>query len=169
MAYDAFMWVKGGTGPKAEGESTDDKFKADKAFEIYSFSWGASNPVTIGSATGGAGGGKVSISSFNVMKKSDSASPNLFLACCQGAHYDEAHVVLRKAGGTALEYLKYDFTEVFVESIQWSGSSGGDDTPTESVSFAFAKVDISYTPQIGKGAAGTMIPASWDVTKNLQK
>ena len=31
-----------------------------------------------------------------------------------------------------------------VESVQWSGSSGGDDTPTESVSFAFAKVEIDY-------------------------
>ena len=34
-----------------------------------------------------------------------------------------------------------------VESIQWSGSSGGDDTPTESVSIAFAKVKISYSKQ----------------------
>ena len=34
-----------------------------------------------------------------------------------------------------------------VESIQWSGSSGGDDTPTESVSFAFAKVKVTYSKQ----------------------
>ena len=34
---------------------------------------------------------------------------------------------------------KYTFTDVMVDSIQWSGSPGGDDVPTESVSFAFAK------------------------------
>ena len=44
-------------------------------------------------------------------------------------------------------FLKYDFTDVMVESIQWSGSTGGDDTPTESVSFAFAKVAIDYFKQ----------------------
>ncbi|HEY3454185.1 MAG TPA: type VI secretion system tube protein Hcp [Bryobacteraceae bacterium] len=166
MAYDAFMWLKGGA-PEASGETTDKEFKGDKAFEIYSFSFGASNPVSIGSATAGSGAGKVSISSFNIMKKTDSASPALFLNCAKGQHFTEAHVRLRKAGGTALVYLEYDFQEVFVESIQWSGSSGGDDTPTESVSFAFGKVDIKYTPQKEKGDKGTPIPASWDLRTNV--
>jgi type VI secretion system secreted protein Hcp len=166
MAYDAFMWLKGGA-PEAKGESTDKEFAKEKAFEIFSFSWGASNPVTIGSATAGAGAGKVSISSFNIMKKTDSASPALFLNCAKGQHFTEGHVVLRKAGGTALKYLTYDFHEVFVESVQWSGSSGGDDTPSESVSFAFSQVDIKYTPQDTKGTPGTAIPASWDLTQNV--
>ena len=107
MAYDAFMWLEGGS-PPANGETTDSKYKDKKAFEIYSFSFGASNPTTIGSASTGSGAGKVSISSFNIMKKSDSASPSLFTNCCNGEHFDKGHVVLRKAGGTALEYLKYD-------------------------------------------------------------
>lgn len=165
MAYDAFMWLKGGK-PEAKGETTDKAYKDKKAFEIYSFSFGASNPTTIGSAKGGAGSGKVSLSSFNIMKRMDAASPALFLNCCKGEHFTDAHIVLRKAGGDALEYLSYDFTEVFVESIQWSGSSGGDDVPTESVSFAFGKVDMKYTPQLGKGEKGTPIPASWDVRAN---
>ena len=42
-------------------------------------------------------------------------------------------------------FLKYTFTDVMVESVQWSGSTGGDDTPTESVSLAFAKVAIEYS------------------------
>ena len=167
MAYDAFMWLTG--SPAAAGETTDKTYKEKKAFEIYSFSWGASNPVSIDSSGGGMGSGKVSISSFNVMKKTDKASPVLFLACCKGTHYDKANVVLRKAGGTPLEYLKYEFTEVMIESIQWSGSSGGDDTPTESVSFAFGACDIKYIPQDEKGAPGTAVPASWDLTKNVDK
>src|SRR5262245_55197550 len=165
MAYDAFMWITGGE-PTPKGETTDAKYKGKGAFELYSFSWGASNPVTIGSAAGGAGAGKVSLSSFNVMKTTDKASPVLFLACCKGAHYPKADVVLRKSGGNAVEYLTYTFSEVFVESIQWSGSAGGDDTPSESLSFAFGKVQMKYTPQAAKGAKATAVPASWDITKN---
>ena len=52
---------------------------------------------------------------------------------------------------------------------QWSGSSGGDDMPTESVSFAFGKVDIKYFPQDEKGGQGTAVPASWDLRANKSK
>ena len=172
MAFDTFMYFTGpGTAKTGSlsivGETTDSVYKANKAYEIYSFSWGASNPVTIGSASTGTGGGKVSISSFNIMKKSDNASPTLFSACAQGVHFPKATVVMRKAGGSQLVYLTYNFTEVYVESIQWSGSSGGDDTPTESVSFAFKSVTISYQPQDTTGAAvGSPSTASWDVSLN---
>jgi type VI secretion system secreted protein Hcp len=168
MAYDAFMWFTGGD-PTPKGESSDATYKAKGAFEIYSFSLGASNPVQIGSASPGAGAGKVSLSSFNIMKKMDKSSPVLFLACCKGGHYTKADVVLRKAGGTAMEYLTYTFTEVFVESIQWSGSSGGDDVPTESVSFAFGKLEMKYIPQDEKGGPGTAVPATWDLRENKSK
>ena len=171
MSFDTFMAFKTGGKPEIKGETTDATIGTamtglNTPFEIYSFSWGASNPVTIGSGTTGTGGGKVSISSFNIMKKSDSASPVLFTACASGSHQAAASVVMRKAGGTQVAFLRYDFTEVFVESIQWSGSSGGDDTPTESVSFAFKSVTIHYFPQKVDGTQGTMIPASWDVTLN---
>lgn len=170
MAYDAFMWLEGpNSGKPVEGETQDKTMSAKKAFEIYSFSFGASNPVTIGSTAGGAGGGKVSISSFNIMKKTDSASPGLFLNCCMGSHFDKAEVVLRKAGGQAVEYIKYHFGTVFVESVQWSGSSGGDDTPTESVSFAFGQFTLEYLPQTAKGSGGSKpMTADWDMVKNAQ-
>jgi type VI secretion system secreted protein Hcp len=53
-----------------------------------------------------------------------------------------------------------------VESIQWSGSTGGDDSPTESVSLAFGKVAISYLKQDdATGAMSAAGDASWDLTK----
>ena len=113
MAFDTFLDIK-----DAPGESTAKGYEGK--IEIYSFSWGASNPSTIGSGTGGGGAGKVSISSFNIMKRTDSASPKLFQSCCRGDHYDAATVTMRKAGGTAgqVVFLTYKFTEVFVDSIQ---------------------------------------------------
>lgn len=160
MSFDAYLDI-----PEVPGESTAKSF--EKKIEIYSFSWGASNPVNIGPGTGGAATGRVSISSFNVMKKTDVASPVLFKACCTGDHYPKMTVSLRKQTGTGGQdaFIIYGFEEVYVESVQWSGSTGGDDVPTESVSFAFGKVTVEYKTQgkDGKLVAGT--PVVWDITK----
>jgi type VI secretion system secreted protein Hcp len=73
-------------------------------------------------------------------------------------------VTLHKAGGgKSVDFLKYDFEEVFVDSVQWSGSSGGDDTPMESVSFAFSRVEMTYSPQAPDGTkVGKPVVGSWD-------
>lgn len=160
MAFDTFLKIKG-----VEGEAMQAKHTGE--IEIYSFSWGASNPTTVGSGTGGLSAGKVSVSSFNIMKKTDKTSPVLFNACCNGKHFDDAIVTMNKASGDAgqVPFLKYTFTDVMIESIQWSGSTGGDDTPTESLSLAFAKVEIEYQQQDAKGAVGKPVLASWDLQK----
>ena len=162
MPFDTYLKI---TGPDIEGESTAKGF--EKQIEIYSFSWGASNPSTVGPGSTGISAGRVSVSSFNVMKKTDKTSAPLFKACCTGQHFDDAVVVMRKAAGTAGQapFLKYTFTNVMIESIQWSGSTGGDDTPTESLSLAFAKVEVEYQQQDTKGGAvGKPIIAAWDLT-----
>jgi type VI secretion system secreted protein Hcp len=156
MAFDSFLKLDG-----IKGEATADKFK--DAIDIYSFSWGASNPISHQGP--GLGAGKVSISSFNIMKKTDSSSTSLFQACCNGTHIKKGSLHMRKAGGEQVEFLKYEFEGMMVESVQWSGSSGGDDTPTESVSLAFSKVSITYTAQDKEGKAGTPVVASWDLMK----
>jgi type VI secretion system secreted protein Hcp len=160
MAFDTFLDLAG-----CAGESTAKGYEGK--IEIYSFSWGASNPTTIGSAQTGISAGKVSISSFNVMKKTEKSSPTLFSACCAGKHFANATVTMRKATGDAGQkpFLTYTFTDVMVESVQWSGSTGGDDTPTESVSFAFGKVEVNYQQQDSKGGTvGNAVKGSWDLT-----
>lgn len=160
MAYDAFIKLDTITG-----ESTDKTFAGDT--EIFSFSLGASNPVTIGSGTVGGGGGKAALSGFSFMKKTDCASPSLFQSCVTGAHIPTGTVSLRKAGGTALVYLTYGFKVIFIESIQWSGSSGGDDTPMESVSMAFGTLTIDYTKQDNTGKPlGGAIHGGWNAQIN---
>jgi type VI secretion system secreted protein Hcp len=171
MAFDTYLIIGDGTkNPTgAGGETTATGLTpATGWIQVYSFSWGASNPTTVSPGSTGLSGGRVSVSSFNIMKKTENSSCDLFQACCAGQHYGTANVVMRKAAGTANKqqtFLQYDFTDVMIESIQWSGSSGGDDTPTESVSIAFAKVKISYSKQAD--ATGTLKPAnnaSWDAT-----
>ncbi len=160
MAFDTFLKIDG-----VEGESMQSKHP--KEIEIFSFSWGASNPTTVGSHSGGLSAGKVSVSSFNLMKKTDKTSPILFNGCCAGKHYKSAIVTMSKASGEGGQspFLVYTFTDVMIESIQWSGSSGGDDTPTESLSLAFAKVEIEYQQQDAKGSVGKPVLGSWDLQK----
>ncbi|MEW5931177.1 MAG: type VI secretion system tube protein Hcp [Gemmatimonadota bacterium] len=157
MAFDAFLKIEG-----IDGESTRKGF--EKQIELISFSWGASNPTTIGSSGPGGGAGKASVSSFNCLKITDAASPPLFQACCSGKHFPKAKVTLRKAGGESpVDYLMYEFENVYIESVQWSGASGGDDRPTESLSLAFGRVTVTYTPQADQGATGSPVVGSWSV------
>jgi len=156
MAFDAFLQVD-----DVKGEAEASGFEG--AIEILSFSWGASNPVNLSGT--GMGSGKVSLSDFSIMKKTDSASNVFFAKCCDGTHFDKATVSFRKAGGEQEVYLTYEFETVFVSSIQWSGSSGGDDVPTESGSFAYKKVTITYNPQKDTGGSDGPDIQSWDVGK----
>jgi type VI secretion system secreted protein Hcp len=161
MAFDTFLELEG-----VPGESTAAGMEGK--IELYSFSLGASNPTTIGSGGTGISGGKVSVSSFNCMKKTEKSSPTLFTNCCIGKHAASATVTLRKATGEGGQkpFLVYKFTDVMVESVQWSGSTGGDDTPTESVSFAFGKIEITYSQQDSAGGSvGQPVKGSWDLTK----
>ncbi|QEH33819.1 hypothetical protein OJF2_23490 [Aquisphaera giovannonii] len=161
MAFDTYLKIA-----TVDGEATQSNH--EKWIEIYSFSWGASNPTTVGSGATGLTAGKVSVSSFNVMKKTEASSAKLFAACCNGSHFADATVEMSKATGDGGQqvFLKYVFTDVMIESIQWSGSTGGDDSPTESLSLAFAKVAITYSKQDDTtGAMSAAGDASWDLTK----
>ncbi len=158
--YDAFLKIEGVTG-----ESNDEEHKEE--IEIFSFSWGASNPSTIGSHTSGSGGGKVTISDFTVVKRTDRASAAIFGKCCDGTHFPTAKLTLRKSGGDKLEYLIYEFQEVFVDNMQWSGSTGGDDSPMETVSFTFGQVIATYTRQNAEGTGEAPIEYGWDVRTNM--
>ncbi len=166
MAFDAYLFLDKIDGESLSTLDTKPAGLSKKPTDIYSFSFGASNPTTVGSASGGSGAGKVSVSSFHIMKKTDNASPMLFQACCTGDHYEKAAVALRKAGGKDNKqqiFLLYEFEQVFVDNIQWSGSSGGDDTPTESVSFSFGKVKVTNYAQDKAGKVGNGVEGKWDL------
>jgi type VI secretion system secreted protein Hcp len=163
MAFDTFMKIE---GPDVAGESKAADHTGE--IEIYSFSFGVSNPVTVGSGTTGLSGGKATMSSFNAMKKTDKASPVLFNGCCTGQAYDKITVSIRKAGGAAgqQEYLQYIFSNCMIESVQWSGSTGGDDSPIESLSFAFSKYEMQYKAQKPDNTLeSSPIRGNYDVTQ----
>src|SRR5438105_10233323 len=120
MAVDAFIWFeKSVRGVDVPGDGSHTAHPS--GFEIKDFSFGVENPTTIGSATGGAGAGKVKFNEFTIHKNVDSASPAFFRNCCAGAHYDKVTVAMRKAGGdpknAGAPFLVYTFQTAFTTKI----------------------------------------------------
>jgi type VI secretion system secreted protein Hcp len=157
MAMDMFMEIAG-----LEGESRDSKHA--KKIDVLAWSWGASNS---GSAHvgGGAGAGKVNVQDLSFTKWIDKSSPDLMLACCNGKHFDNAKLIVRKAGENPLEYLIITMEEVIITSVS-TGGSGGEDRLTENVTLNFAKVKVDYTEQTPKGGEGAKPKMGWDIAEN---
>jgi type VI secretion system Hcp family effector len=100
MAIDSFL--KLGT---LKGESVVKGF--EDQVQVLAWSWGMSQSGTTHTAQGG-GAGKVNVQDLSFTHYVDSASPNLIKACCTGEHFDSATLTMRKAGGSALEYVTSD-------------------------------------------------------------
>ena len=70
----------------------------------------------------GGGAGKVSVNDLSITKLVDKGSPMLMISCCNGKHFKEGVLTVRKAGEKPLEYLKITMKEVLVSSISTGGS-----------------------------------------------
>jgi type VI secretion system secreted protein Hcp len=161
MAMDMFLKME-----PIKGESRDKEASKVGTIDVLAWSWGMSNSGTAHMGTG-AGAGKVNVQDLSLTKYIDSASPSLQLACCNGKHFDEATITVRKAGETPLIYLVIKMTEVMVTSVS-TGGSGGEDRLTENVTLNFSKVEVTYTPQDAKGKAGDPIPFGWNIAENVK-
>lgn len=158
MAMDMFIRI--GT---LKGESRD-KTHAEK-IDVLAWSWGVSNSGSAHTG-GGAGAGKANVQDLSITKYIDKSSPALMLACCKGTHYDDAELIVRKAGDTPLEYVKIKLTEVLITAVS-TGGSGGEDRLTENVTLNFAKFKFIYKEQDKGGAqAGGDKEYGYDVEAN---
>jgi type VI secretion system secreted protein Hcp len=160
MAVDMFLKLNGVTGESKDKVHTNE-------IDVLSWSWGMTNN---GSAHvgGGAGSGKLSVQDLTLSKFVDSSSPKLMLGCCNGKHFPDALLTVRKAGGKPLEYIKVKLETVMITGLG-TGGSYTDDRLTENLTLNFAKVSVDYTPQDEKGAPLTAIPFGWDIAANSKE
>ena len=143
-----------------QGESADDQHKDE--IQLLSFSIGASQ-VTSVAGTGGSGAGKADLSDLSVMKFYDKASPQLFKALISGTHIKTGVLSAVKAGGGGKPFLKLSFDELFVTSLQQSGSS---EIPSESVSLSYNKIKIEYSTQNEQGILTAVGAVNYDLKAN---
>jgi type VI secretion system secreted protein Hcp len=135
-----------------------------KEIQILSFSWGASQTSSV-AGTGGSGAGKAHLADLSIMKTVDSASVPLFKALTLGTHIVSGTLTAVKASGatSSQPFLKVTLGELFVTSIQTSGSS---EIPMESVSFSYNTINIQYSTQDDKGTMTVAGAAGWNVKTN---
>lgn len=160
MGFDAFLKIA--TIP---GDSTDEKFKDH--IEVLSYSHGLSQPnIGTVSGSGSHAAGRADIGHFSIIKRLDKATPKLALACANGEHIKDVTLIMRRSGGKEkVKFMEYKLTDVIISSAQTSGGAS-EDLPTESVSFAFGKIEWIYTDTDMKGGKKGDVKAQWDCTKN---
>lgn len=155
MAVNAYLIIDGVPGPSTS---------LSNAIDILSFSFGASNTAVFGAGSSGgeSRAGRADVSNLNIMKVTDKTSPQVFEHCVTGDFIKSVDLQYFKAMGNKQEnYYKIHMENVIVTSVQTSGSN---ENPTESISFAFAKIKVSYNPE-KDGKLQGFVDKGWDVEK----
>jgi type VI secretion system secreted protein Hcp len=155
MAVDFFLKLDG-----ISGESLDANHKNE--ITVLSWSWGASQHSSV-AGSGGSGAGKASLADLNIMKNYDAASVPLFKSLLAGKHIATGVLTANKAGGNGKPFLTVSLTELFVTSVQSSGSS---EVPTESVSLSYATIKVEYSKQNDQGVLTASGSVTYDVKQN---
>ncbi len=156
MAVDFFLKLSN----DIKGESVAKGHSHDIA--VMSFSWGASQTTSV-AGSGGSGAGKANLADFSIMKVYDKSSVPMFKALLKGTHIDTGVLTASKAGGDGKPFIQLSFGELFVTSVQMSGSS---EVPMESVSFSYNTLKTEYFTQNDKGILTAAGVVSYDLKKN---
>jgi type VI secretion system secreted protein Hcp len=86
-------------------------------------------------------------------------------ACATGVHLKEATITHRKAGKGQQEFLVIKMNDVIVTAMADSDSS---QESVETVSLAFAKVNLEYKPQKPDGSLDAGIHFKYDLKANKE-
>ncbi len=158
MALDMFLDL----GP-VKGESQD-RVHAGK-IDILAWSWGVTNAGS-SHVGGGVGSGKADFQDISITKYVDLSSSELLESVALGKHFPDARIIVRKAGGdSGHEFSTIAMRDVMVTSYQ-TGGSGGEDRLTESLTLAFASVEVKYQAQDARGGAGKGTTFRYDISGN---
>lgn len=149
-----YMKIEGINGPvQTEG------FK--DCIEVTSVQYGVGRAVGM---TTGAGRQREtsapSMSEISITKMMDEASPHLFEEACSGETKEVTLTFVRTSGSDVQTYLEIQLTNCLVSG--YSVSSGGD-LPAESLSLAYTKIELSYTPYDSANKPGGAVRATYDL------
>jgi type VI secretion system secreted protein Hcp len=130
-AFRTFLFVPGIPGDAIDAQHTD-------WIEILSMSQGLTGTKKA-----------VACSDLAVMKFLDRSGPALWAAAAVGQVFPEIHIEVVRAGDTEVVVYDIRFSNAKVTSINTSGSS---ELPTESVSFSYQSLTLTFNRQTSTGA-----------------
>jgi type VI secretion system secreted protein Hcp len=160
MAVDILLKIE-----DVEGESVIADHEGE--IDVVNWNWNLSQSGSM-HVGGGGGSGKADVGDILITKYVDKSTPDLIRACCNGNHFPEATLLVRKAGKDPLDYMRITMTKVMVTSYATDGATGGD-ALMENVALNFAKMEVGYTPQKEDGTGDAEITLIWDVEKNQEE
>lgn len=115
----------------------------------------------------GGGTGKATVYDLSFEHFVDRSSPNLMKHCLTGKHIEMGTLVVRKAGGAPLEYLRLTMGDVIVTKVAPTLNHNMA-RPREAVNLAFARVKQEYVVQNARGGSDGIVSASFDIQKNCE-
>ena len=143
-ASDIFLSVKGAKSGAIKGESQDQQHA--KEIDVVSWSWGMDSQSSLG---GGSAKGKATIRDLKIVKRVDSASTPLMAALRSNEMIAKAVLTQRKAGKSALEFLK-----VTIEQGRVRLTSGKETTELSQGDSAHYPADVPHRiDNLGPGEA----------------
>ncbi|WP_420993104.1 Hcp family type VI secretion system effector [Cupriavidus sp. 30B13] len=157
MSEDIFLKLAG-----IDGESADARHPNE--IEVLTWDWSVSQPSGMHEGSGG-GAGKCSVDDLTFEHYVDRATPTLVQYCLAGKHIDTAVLVMRKAGGAPLEYLKITMEDVLVTRVAVAGNHNMA-MPREEVRLSFARVRHDYVLQNAQGGSAGTVGARYDIKAN---
>jgi type VI secretion system secreted protein Hcp len=148
------------------GETTDTLPPTKtKAFQVSSFELDAQNPITIGSASSGAGAGKATFEKFTFVKPVDKYSAQLFQDLTSGTHLGSVEIVVRRPGANGMEnpVAQYMLKTVFFTNIHISGESKN---ATETIQGVFGAIQFVLYGQTSTGRSTVSSAGGWSQVTN---
>ena len=155
----------GQRNPTPVGETTQKNAGATKAFDLSSFTLDAQNSLAIGSATAGAGAGKVSFQGFSFTKPLDKYSAQLFQDLASGTRIASVEIIVRKPGNDGMDdpIVQYLLKNVGLTNIHISGASKN---ATETVQGAFQAISFVLYGQNSNGTTPVTSTGGWSQVTN---
>jgi type VI secretion system secreted protein Hcp len=160
-----FLALTGVNNGKPLPGATPNDSKNPAEIPLEAFSINTQATTSIGSASNGAGAGKVNLAAFDVVKRVDNTSPALFADLVKGGHIKEATITVerRGPGGKLTKTAEYKLDLVILKSINDSGS--GNNTQ-ETINGEYGSISFGVTTQKPNGSTGNTISSGWNRVKN---
>ncbi len=155
---DSFLKIDG-----IPGDATTDGHKNE--IELTGWHFGGTNAGGFGVSGPGGGAGKVQVNDFVFTMHADKAAPKLFEAMATGKHIPKAVLSVRKAGGSAVDFLKIDLEKILVSSFHTTGNGL---LPAIEVALNFAKIEFEFKTQNDDGTAGGSVKSGFDLQKGTK-
>lgn len=137
----------------------------DQRFDVTSFDLGAMAPTNIGTASSGAGAGKVQFQKFVVTKAVDKYSSDLFLDLAKGTALKSAEIIVRKttADGKAIPVAQYLLKLVAITDVHVTGTSNA---TTETIQGEYGGIQFVYYQQMQNGTTKVGSAGGWNQVTN---